>query len=323
MPADNTLALHASSIDKALRAAATSSSRTSAFPPPTWTRRLRHPTPPGRTRPERAADGDGARAPGRHRIADARGAPTTATPWNGSGPRSPSATGCPSAFDTLRVAPIEVKAVVLSIADADGESAVSSSARRRRTTRRSPRSSAKRSTATARKPSRRRSPGPKGGRSCTSRPATTALQDNQRSVRSNLGPVIAEGPRCEPRRPRGRGAPCGRRGARRRCAAATLDSAGLPQEVLERVVDSMAPLIEQLERAGQHRRDHAELSCASRITRRPGAISPQRSTSQRGLPLGRSPNSPPLRRRRAARSRNPHQAGPAGLPRQLDRRSSM
>ena len=171
------------------------------FPAPTWTPPSSIPLlPGGRKRPERAADGDGARAPGRHRIARRSGrAYGRRRRGTAPGRARRARRGARGAFDPLRVAPIEVKAVVLSIADADGESAVSSSARRRRTTRRSPRSSAKRSTATARTPSRRRSRGPKGGRSCTSRPRAlrTALQAISGGPRRSR-PGDRQGPRCEP-----------------------------------------------------------------------------------------------------------------------------
>ena len=149
----------------------------------------------------------------------------------------------------LRVAPIEVAAVVLSIADADGESRDLS---RKKTSNYPPFTALFSETldsdgADAFKAALAGSE----GRVLVHFDARYERRFKQSAVvRGDLGPVIAR-----VRAASGDRAAAARNAVEEALAAgalrATLDSAGLPQEeLLERVVDSMVPLIEQLSAPG-------------------------------------------------------------------------
>ncbi len=157
--------------------------------------------------------------------------------------------GVPESRLTLRVAPIEVKAVVLSIADADGESRVLS---RKKTSNYPPFTALFSETldsdgADAFKAALAGSE----GRVLVHFDARYERRFKQSAVvRGDLGPVIAR-----VRAASGDRAAAARNAVEEALAAgalrATLDSAGLSQEeLLERVVDSMVPLIEQLSAPG-------------------------------------------------------------------------
>ena len=250
-PAGSTLALRASEVAEPAGGGDLEFEDLYCFPASDPDSALRDPTPPrARTRPERAADGDGARAPGRHRIADARGAPGPGRRRRGTVPGAlAERDGVPEARLTLRVAPIEVTAVVLSIADADGESRVLS---RKKTSNYPPFTALFSETldsdgADAFKAALAGSE----GRALVHFDARYERRFKQSAVvRGDLGPVIAR-----VRAASGDRAAAARHAVEEALAAgalrATLDSAGLSQEeLLERVVDSMVPLIEQLSAPG-------------------------------------------------------------------------